>query len=37
MSSHTALLGIKQRRSMAVLLMVAVWVHHAELFERVSP
>ena len=37
MSSHTALLGIRQRRSLAVLLMVAVWVHHAELLEPVSP
>jgi hypothetical protein len=37
MSSHTALLGIKQRRSIAVLLMGAVWVHHAELLEPVSP
>jgi hypothetical protein len=30
MSLHTALLGITQRRSTAVLLPVGVWVHHAE-------
>jgi hypothetical protein len=37
MSSRTAPFGIKDRRSVAVLQVVAVWVHHAELLELVSP
>jgi hypothetical protein len=37
MSSHTAPFGIKERRSVAVRQVVAVWVHHAELLGPVSP
>jgi hypothetical protein len=37
MSSHTAPFGIKERRSVAMLQVMAVWVQHAELLGPVSP